>query len=88
LQFGSIGWNIPYEFNPSHFAISRKHLKIFLGESTDGEVPFEALTYVIGESTDFASPTAGNAARLSDRHSVSGFETHIRNPEGHQREYD
>ena len=49
LQFGSIGWNIPYEFNPSDFAISRKHLRMFLNESTPGEVPFEALTYVIGE---------------------------------------
>jgi hypothetical protein len=49
LQFGSIGWNIPYEFNPSDFAISRKHLKTFLGESSESEVPFEALTYVIGE---------------------------------------
>ncbi|OHT05113.1 Dynein heavy chain family protein [Tritrichomonas foetus] len=49
LQFGSIGWNIPYEFNPSDFAISRKHLRMFLGESPPGEVPFESLTYVIGE---------------------------------------
>ncbi|KAK8888098.1 hypothetical protein M9Y10_039159 [Tritrichomonas musculus] len=49
LHFESIGWNIPYEFNPSDFAISKKHLKQFLSESTNGEVPFEALTYVIGE---------------------------------------
>jgi hypothetical protein len=47
LQFGSIGWNIPYEFNPSDFAISKKHLRSFLAEATD--VPFEALSYVIGE---------------------------------------
>ena len=49
LQFGSIGWNIPYEFNPSDFTISRRHLKIFLNESQGIEVPFEALSYVIGE---------------------------------------
>jgi hypothetical protein len=49
LQFGSIGWNIPYEFNPSDFAISRKHLKAFLGEAGQGDIPFESLTYVIGE---------------------------------------
>ena len=49
LQFGSIGWNIPYEFNPSDYNISLKHLKIFLSEATDGEIPFEALSYVIGE---------------------------------------
>jgi hypothetical protein len=49
IHFGSIGWNIPYEFNPSDFAISRRHLRTFLGESSHGIVPFEALTYVIGE---------------------------------------
>ena len=48
LQFGSIGWNIPYEFNPSDFAISKKHLRMFLNEG-QGDVPFEALSYVIGE---------------------------------------
>jgi hypothetical protein len=47
LQFGSIGWNIPYEFNPSDFTISKKHLRAFLSESA--EVPYEALNYVIGE---------------------------------------
>ena len=49
IQFGSIGWNIPYEFNPSDFAISRKHLKTFLNEAGNGPIPFESLTYVIGE---------------------------------------
>jgi hypothetical protein len=49
LQFGSIGWNIPYEFNPSDFSISRRHLRIFLNEAPPNEVPFEALSYVIGE---------------------------------------
>ncbi|OHT04040.1 Dynein heavy chain family protein [Tritrichomonas foetus] len=50
LQFGSIGWNIPYEFNPSDFAISRRHLKMFLAEAGLNDIiPFEALSYVIGE---------------------------------------
>ena len=49
LQFGSIGWNIPYEFNPSDFAISMRHLKMFLVEAGINGVPFEALSYVIGE---------------------------------------
>jgi hypothetical protein len=49
LQFGSIGWNIPYEFNPSDFTISRRHLRLFLNEAEQGEVPYEALSYVIGE---------------------------------------
>ena len=50
LQFGSIGWNIPYEFNPSDFSISKKHLHTFLSDSqTTADIPFEALSYVIGE---------------------------------------
>ncbi|KAK8866475.1 hypothetical protein M9Y10_009438 [Tritrichomonas musculus] len=49
LQFGSLGWNIPYEFNPSDFSIARKHLKLFLSESTNSEIPMDALSYVIGE---------------------------------------
>ena len=59
LQFGSIGWNIPYEFNPSDFYISKKHLKVFLSEAqqqaqqdqveSQSRIPFETLTYVIGE---------------------------------------
>jgi len=49
LQFGSIGWNIPYEFNPSDFSISKKHLRMFLLESQHTDIPFEALSYVIGE---------------------------------------
>ena len=51
LQFGSIGWNIPYEFNPSDFTISRRHLRLFLNEAAqnNADIPFEALDYVIGE---------------------------------------
>ncbi|EAY14656.1 Dynein heavy chain family protein [Trichomonas vaginalis G3] len=51
LQFGSMGWNIPYEFNPSDFAISRKQLHTFLTENGNNpnDIPFEALSYVIGE---------------------------------------
>jgi hypothetical protein len=48
IHFGSIGFNIPYEFNPSDFAISRRHLRMFLSDGS-GEVPFEALSYVIGQ---------------------------------------
>ncbi|OHT13633.1 Dynein heavy chain family protein [Tritrichomonas foetus] len=49
LQFGSIGWNIPYEFNPSDFTISRKHLRSFLNENESRKIPLEELLYVIGE---------------------------------------
>ncbi|OHS98393.1 Dynein heavy chain family protein [Tritrichomonas foetus] len=49
LQFGALGWNIPYEFNPSDYSIALKHLKMFLSESVPGSVPITALSYVIGE---------------------------------------
>ena len=62
LQFGSIGWNIPYEFNPSDFLISRKHLRSFIKEAFANvtasssnfsrlikKLPLEELIYVIGE---------------------------------------
>ncbi|KAK8895237.1 hypothetical protein M9Y10_023679 [Tritrichomonas musculus] len=40
-QFSSIGWNIPYEFNPSDFYISKKPLKVFLNEDPIKSIPFE-----------------------------------------------
>lgn len=48
LQFGSIGWNTPYEFNASDFTISQNHLKAFLSEAAQEEVPWESLRYMIG----------------------------------------
>jgi hypothetical protein len=47
LQFGSVGWNIPSEFNFSDFYTSKHHLYQFLVETT--QVPDDALSYVIEE---------------------------------------
>ncbi|EAY07015.1 Dynein heavy chain family protein [Trichomonas vaginalis G3] len=49
LQFGSLGWNVPYEFNLSDFNISRKQLASFISEAGGDVAPFESLTYVIGK---------------------------------------
>ncbi|KAJ9596605.1 hypothetical protein L9F63_012364, partial [Diploptera punctata] len=46
-EFGSVGWNVPYEFNDSDFEISVLQLQMFIME--EEKVPFDAITYLIGE---------------------------------------
>lgn len=46
-KYGSIGWNIPYEFTDSDFKISLSQLMLFLNEET--ELPFLPLIYLTGE---------------------------------------
>ena len=44
-SFGSLGWNIPYEFTQSDLRISAKQIKVFLDKNND--IPLEALNYII-----------------------------------------
>jgi dynein heavy chain len=46
-KFGPLGWNISYGFSTTDLETTLANLKIFLEEQ--GEVPWDALTYLIGE---------------------------------------
>ena len=48
VEFGPIGWNIPYEFTASDLIISVRQLRFFL-DSSEKVVPFDALKYIIGQ---------------------------------------
>ncbi|OQR83321.1 dynein heavy chain [Achlya hypogyna] len=47
-KFNNLGWNIPYDFNESDFAISEDVLAIYLDEYD--ETPWEALKYLIAQA--------------------------------------
>ncbi|XP_068129764.1 dynein axonemal heavy chain 3-like [Hyperolius riggenbachi] len=45
--YGSLGWNIPYEFNDSDLKISAKQIQRFINDYA--QTPLEALIYLTGE---------------------------------------
>ncbi|TYZ61865.1 hypothetical protein PybrP1_000798 [[Pythium] brassicae (nom. inval.)] len=47
-KFNNLGWNIPYDFNESDFAISEDVLAIYLDEYD--ETPWDALKYLIAQA--------------------------------------
>ncbi len=61
-KFGSIGWNIPYEWMDSDFEISKKQLLIYLDEQPD--TPYTALNYLVAEINYGGRVTDDKDARL------------------------
>mmetsp|Transcript_7478 Transcript_7478/g.1005 ORF Transcript_7478/g.1005 Transcript_7478/m.1005 type:complete len:99 (+) Transcript_7478:130-426(+) len=48
-KFGSLGFNIRYEFNDSDLDISKTTLKMFINSAIDDEnIPFDAMLYMTG----------------------------------------
>uniref|UniRef100_A0A1X7UKU1 AAA+ ATPase domain-containing protein n=2 Tax=Amphimedon queenslandica TaxID=400682 RepID=A0A1X7UKU1_AMPQE len=47
-KFGPLGWNIKYEFTDSDRGCALDNLKMFL---EDGDIPWDALTFITGEIT-------------------------------------
>ncbi|KAL6609170.1 dynein heavy chain and region D6 of dynein motor-domain-containing protein [Neocallimastix sp. 'constans'] len=46
-KFGSLGWNIPYEFTDGDLQICTKQLNMYLNDYD--EIPYKVLKYIIGE---------------------------------------
>lgn len=46
-SYGPLGWNIPYEFSDEDLAISLRNVRMLIEKNH--HIPFEALTYTIGE---------------------------------------
>jgi len=73
-KFGSIGWNIPYEWMDSDFEISKKQLLIYLNEQPD--IPYSALNYLVADINYGGRVTDDKDSRL-----IKALITQYFNPE-------
>ncbi|KAL0480126.1 dynein H1, partial [Acrasis kona] len=48
-KFGTLGWNIPYDFNDSDFAISENILKLYLDHDKSDQIQWDALRVLIAD---------------------------------------
>ncbi|EAY21562.1 Dynein heavy chain family protein [Trichomonas vaginalis G3] len=49
LQFGSLGWNNPYSFSFSDFAISKHQLQTLMSETRTATLPLEHFVFLLSE---------------------------------------
>lgn len=47
-KFGSIGWNIRYEFSDEDFSVCKRQLKIFLDDQNE-TIPYKVLNFIFAE---------------------------------------
>jgi dynein heavy chain len=48
-KFGTLGWNIPYDFNDSDFSISENILKLYLDNDKSDQIQWDALRVLIAD---------------------------------------
>ena len=61
-EFGALGWNIQYQFTVSDLQISMRQLHYFVDKYD--QVPFNALSYLIGDCNYGGRVTEGNDAKV------------------------
>jgi len=93
-KYGSIGWNIPYEWMTSDFDTSKRQLRMYLDEQD--LVPYQALNYIVSEANYGGRVTDDKDVRLiramlrryfcpevmNDSYRLSKLDTYYAPPEG------